>query len=351
MTQKTIEQLNQTATHRTNRQGAMLVLIAISMVILFVAAAFAIDVAYMHATRAELRTATDASARAASEALGRLQDTDAAIQAAIDVAALNQVAGKPLLLRPEDVILGTHTIQSNGRFVFTPGADPITSIQVRGNRTADSLSGPVPLFFGPMLGRTNFEPRQISTASRLDRDIALVLDVSGSMRNFGRFNALRSALTVFLNELEALPQEEVVSLAVYNDRARRVQPMTRDLSLIQEAFNRESPRGFTAIGRALRAGIQSIKDDPQSRPFAFREIILMTDGNHNTGVNPRDVVSEAIDLNIVVHTITFSSGANRRLMREVAEATGGSHLHADTNAELIEKFREIALQVPVILID
>ena len=333
------------------RQGAMIPLVVVAMIILFVAAAFAIDVAYMHATRAELRTATDAAARAASEALGRLQDSDAAIQAAIDVAALNTVAGRPLQIRPEDVVLGTHTIQSNGKFVFTEGAEPITTIRVFGNRDEGSLSGPVPLFFAPLLGQTTFQPREISTASRLDRDIALVLDVSGSMRNFGRFNALRNAITVFLLELDSLPQEEVVSLSVYNSTARRVQEMTSDLSLIRDAFDRERPGGFTAIGRAMEAGIASIVEDPASRPFAFKELILMTDGNHNTGVDPRDIVPDAIAANIIVHTITFSAGANQDLMREVAEATGGSHLHANTDEELIGVFREIALQVPVVLID
>ena len=171
------------------------------------------------------------------------------------------------------------------------------------------------------------------------------------MRNFGRFDALRNALTVFLLELDGLPQEEVVSLSVYNSVARRVQPMTSDLALIRQAFDREVPGGFTAIGRALEAGIASINEDPESRPFAFRELILMTDGNHNTGADPLTIVPDAIASNIIVHTITFSSGANQGLMQQVAEATGGSHLHANTNEELIEVFREIALQVPVVLID
>ncbi len=77
----------------------------------------------------------------------------------------------------------------------------------------------------------------------------------------------------------------------------------------------------------------------------------MTDGNHNTGINPLQVVPDAVAAHVVVHTITFSQGANQGLMRQVAERTGGSHLHADTNEELTEVFREIALQIPILLID
>ncbi len=335
----------------SQRQGAMMVLVAVLLVILFVAAAFAIDIAYMHATRAELRTATDAAARAASEALGRLQDTDAAIQAAIDIAAENRVANKPLELARADIVLGNHTILPDGSFQFNEGLQPFTSIQVRGRRVEGSPSGPVPLFFGPLLGVTEFEPVQFATASRLDRDIALVLDVSGSMGNFGRFEALQNALNVFLVELQNMPGEEVVSLSVYNHNARRVQAMTPNLILISDAFEDESPGGYTAIGRGMQAGLDSIKKDVLSRPFAFKELIVMTDGNHNTGVSPLSIVPDAVKENVIVHTITFSEGANQTLMEQVAEEGNGLFLHAETNEELIDVFREVALQIPVVLID
>jgi Flp pilus assembly protein TadG len=55
-------------TRNTDRKGAMLVLVAITMILLVIAAAFSIDVAYMQLTRTELRTSTDAAARAATEA-------------------------------------------------------------------------------------------------------------------------------------------------------------------------------------------------------------------------------------------------------------------------------------------
>ena len=329
----------------------MLVMIVVTLVIMFVAAAFAIDIAFMHATRAELRTATDAAARAGSEALGRLQDNEAAIQAAIAIAAQNEVAGQPLLLDRNDIQIGSHQKLANGKFEFVEGGFPVNTIRVVGKRTQGSPSGPVPLFFGPLLGVTEFEPVQQATASRLDRDIALVLDVSGSMRNFGRFEALSNALTVFLSELDGLPQDEFVSLSVYNQSARNLVEMTDDLQSIQEAFDDQTPGGFTAIGRGLNVGLDSIESDPNSRPFAFKELILMTDGNHNTGINPIDVVPRAVSMGVIVHTITFSRGANQQLMRDVAAAAQGTHLHAETDQQLIEAFREIALQLPVILID
>ena len=47
----------------------MLPYVAVVMIVLFVAATFAIDIASIHVARSELRTATDAAAKAAVEAL------------------------------------------------------------------------------------------------------------------------------------------------------------------------------------------------------------------------------------------------------------------------------------------
>jgi len=62
-----------------NREGAMLLFVAVLMVFIFVAVTIGVDVARMHLTRAELQAATDASARAGVEALGRTQNEQAGI--------------------------------------------------------------------------------------------------------------------------------------------------------------------------------------------------------------------------------------------------------------------------------
>ena len=58
---------------RVQRHGAVLPLVAVAIVLLFVVAVFSVDIARIHVTRSELRTATDAAARAAVEALGRTE--------------------------------------------------------------------------------------------------------------------------------------------------------------------------------------------------------------------------------------------------------------------------------------
>lgn len=328
----------------------MLVLIVTAIIILFVAAAISIDVAYMHVTRAELRTATDAAARAGVEALGRTQNVNAARQAAINFAARNSVAGAPLHLTASDIEIGATTGGNNSKFTFQPNAAPPTAMRVTGRRTADSPSGAITLFFGPMFGQTDFQPIQSATAARLDIDIALVLDVSGSMGDQNRFPGLVNAVDVFIDELEQTPQEERCSMSVYSSDARKEIAMTTNLQSINQRLSQFTPNGATAIGRGMQVGLTTF-GDPQARPFALRAMIVMTDGNHNTGIHPSNVVPSARQQNVTVHTITFSSGANQATMRQVAQAGGGIHIHANSNAQLIDAFREIARQLSVLLIE
>ena len=333
------------------QRGAMLVMIAVTMVILFVAAAFCVDIAYMHMVRAELRTVCDASARAGAEALSRTQDENAAIQAAINIAAQNSVAGREFTLTAADIEIGTHAIQPDGSFEFIPGGEPRNAIRVLASKTEGSPSGSVPLFFGPMFGRSTFQPQQTATACQLDRDIALVLDVSGSMSAPGRLKGLINAVLVFVNELLGTEIEELVSLTIYSSNSSKLIPLTDDLVAIGGTAKKFKADGRTAIGLGLRDGIDSVLNDPEARQFAAKTVILMTDGNHNTGVSPLNVADEAAAAGVVVHTITFGGGANQNLMQEVAQKTGGIHLHANNNNQLIDAFKTIALQLPVVLID
>lgn len=329
----------------------MLPYVAVVIIVLFIAAAFAIDIASMHVVRSELRTATDGAARAAVEALGREQSRDAAIAAALRVAEANNVAGTGLQLDVSKIQLGSSGQNPDGSFFFNEEATPLNAARVTGERTDSSPGGAVGLFFGQIFGVSEFQPVQTATATRLDRDIALVLDVSGSMRNHGRIEGLRNALDVFLTELDQTSQKERLSLTVYSTQERKVQELTSDLQLIRDAFAREIPEGFTAIGAGLSAGIDSVANDPGARPFALKSVIVMTDGKQNRGTSPDLVVGQAVAAGVVVHTITFSEGANQALMRDVADEGNGIHLHAEDDDELLESFKTIANQLQVLLIE
>ena len=59
------------------------------------------------------------------------------------------------------------------------------------------------------------------------------------------------------------------------------------------------------------------------------------------------VAPEALQHDIVIHTVTFGDGADQQEMQAVAAATGGNFYHAPDAATLQEVFEEIALTLPV----
>lgn len=356
------------------RRGAILVLIAVCLPVILIVAAFSVDVAYMQLTRTELQIATDAAARAGGRTLSITQDLAAARAAAIQAAANNTVAGESLLLLDSDVEFGASTRALSGRYVFDPTVltDEINSVKIKGDRTMASASGPIPLMFSAIPGHKNFEPRKTAVSTQLDRDIALVLDRSGSMTRSSanvylgwtsnqpvptgcRFNDLRVAVDAFMAELASTPQDELVSLATFAtgatldiDLSANTAPVTAHLTALAAAF----PGGSTAIGDGMDDGMQALLHPSKARRFAVKTIVVMTDGQHNNGSNPEDVALLVHQNHgAIVHTVTFGDGADITRMQLTAQNGGGKHYHATDAASLTAAFQEIARNLPTLLTD
>ncbi|MGB7342745.1 MAG: vWA domain-containing protein [Pirellulaceae bacterium] len=329
------------------RKGAMLVLIAIMLIAFMATVAFTVDVAHMHLTRTQLRTATDAASKAAAIELSITQDRDLAIARGQAIAAQNTVAADPLLLDPVDFEFGHAEAGVSGKFVFDPSQFPTNSVRVNGRRTSGSPSGPVPLFFGNIMGVQFFEPTIDSAATYIERDIVLVVDRSGSMQG-QKFADLVSAIGVFTATLGETSVEERVGLASYNDTATADVPLTTDLNQISTTMASLPVGGFTSISRGMSAG-KSLMDASRGSEFVERTFIVMTDGRHNRGPEPRTVATALAAEGVQIHTITFGADADQPRMREVAQIGGGEHFHALTGDQLRDIYREIALTLSTVM--
>ena len=325
----------------------MMVLIAVLMIAFMVSVAFSIDVAMMHLARAELRAATDAAARAAASELSTSFDTASAIRRGQEIAAENTVHSEPLLLAAGDFEFGRSEEERSGKFAFDSAGLPRNSVRVDGRRTVGSPSGPVTLFFGNLFGVPFFEPQTQATATYLERDVVLVVDRSGSMAG-QKFADLVAAIDTFIATLDTTPVQERVGLASYNDRASEDVQMTDELTDIAAGMRSMRVGGFTSISRGMRAG-QNILDASDRRDFVERTFIVMTDGRHNRGPEPRDAALDLANDGVTIHTITFGGDADRPRMQEVAAIGGGRHFHADDGAELEAIYREIALTLSTMM--
>lgn len=339
-----------------DRAGAMLVLVVLTLPVVLAFSAFAVNIAYMQLTRTELRTASDAAARAASRTLSLTQDVNAARAAAVDAASRNLVAGTPMTLRDTDVVFGSSEPDIAGRYDFTAQSDTsnkLTGVRVNANRTAGSADGSIPLLFQGIFDAGTFEPVRETVASHTDRDVFLILDRSGSMTTAtpggNRWKDLRKAVRAFVKILRKTPQSEQVGLATYSTAASLDEKLSKSYNKLLNKVDNASVSGWTAIGEGMKKGISGLEDPATARPIAAKTLVVMTDGRHNRGVNPDVIAMDARSRNITVHTITFSAGANQTLMKEVARVGGGKHWHADDQDELVHVFEEVANNLPTLI--
>lgn len=362
----------------------MLPLVAALIPMLLILASFAINLAYMELTRAELRIASDAATRAGGYTLMTTGDTAAARAAARDGASRNRVGGRPTQLADSDIVFGvSRRTALKQRYTFTPGATPPNAVSVNARRDIRSLTGAVSLIM-PTFGAVNqFGPAQVAVSTQVEVDVALVLDKSGSMA-YGdlessetmaaagqapasapagwkfcdpappgsRWIDLTKAVRAFLDSMASSPQQENVSLVTYSDVAKREESLTGDYTTIPPALDKYTAQfcmGYTNIHDGIAEGVRSLTDPSRSRPWAVKVLIVLTDGRRTAGADPVVAASEAFNQGIAVYAVTFAKEADQALMLQVASAGGGMHYHAATGDELLQLFRGVAGRLPTLL--
>lgn len=365
---------------RHQRRGVMVVLFAVCLPVLLILSAFCINLAYMELTRTELRVATDATARAAGRRLALSGNTSMAIAEGKEAASRNLVAGQAFSLADSDFEFGKSVRTGAARYGFDPATSSVNAVRVEGKRTAGSVAGAAPLFFSRILGIDDFEATQNGTSTQVELDIAIVLDRSGSMAyaddeatpttvyyppasaqadwEFGdeappdaRWRDTVAGVQAFLSELNSSPQQEQISLTTYSDNATVDLELTTDHSEVMEALDDRTESfdsGATNIGSGIEAGLNTLSSGP-ARPWAAKVVIVLTDGNHNTGKDPESASAEAASQGVAVFTITFSDEASQGRMESAARKGKGQHFHASSASDLIMAFREVANTLPTLL--
>ncbi|MCK6456140.1 MAG: VWA domain-containing protein [Phycisphaerae bacterium] len=148
-------------------------------------AAIAIDSGLLFNARAELQRAADASAlAAAAQLVSGSSALSAAREEAARFAALNRVQGlAPYVNGDQDVVFG-HAALNGTRYEFQPNVQPYDAVQVTVKRDgSDSLHPGIDLTFAQAIFLGDAEVQATATAMLVPRDIAIVIDLSGSMND------------------------------------------------------------------------------------------------------------------------------------------------------------------------
>jgi Ca-activated chloride channel homolog len=182
-----------------------------------------------------------------------------------------------------------------------------------------------------------------------------VLDVSGSMDG-ERLDSLKSSLVVLTGVDESLTGQfarfrdrERVTLITFSDQVQDQQTFEikladpSSLGVVQEFANGLHADGRTAIYDSLRLAYEQALADQQAEPDRYYTIVLMSDGENNTGQSLGDFLrfysSQPGAQNIKTFAILFGE-ADEKEMTELVEATGGRLFDAK-NTPLETIFKQI----------
>ena len=203
--------------------------------------------------------------------------------------------------------------------------------------------------------------------------IQMVVDTSSSMqdtdlsprgRQMMRLDVVKEMFRRFVtgdDELPGRPNDLVgmIRFALYPDS---VCPLTLDHDALLEVLDKTNiidrrDEDLTAIGDALALAVERLKDlkrtagSGEQYVITSRVIILLTDGENNAGmISPEQAGELAATQGIKVYTILAGTGRRRgwirqrvddRVLRQIAEGTGGKYFHARDRDSLAEVYAEI----------
>ena len=206
----------------------------------------------------------------------------------------------------------------------------------------------------------------VSTKTKKTRgiDIVMAIDVSASMLakdlKPNRLEALKNVAGKFI----ARRPNDRIGLVEYAGESYTRTPVTSDKNIIfnslKEIKYNTIITGGTAIGMGLATAVNRIKDSKAKSKI----IILLTDGVNNSGfIDPLTASELASEYGIKTYTIGLGSNGmalspvairngkikysriqveiDEKLLKEIAEGTGGKYFRATNNKKLEEIYAEI----------
>ena len=182
----------------------------------------------------------------------------------------------------------------------------------------------------------------------------IAVDASVSMNaddyDPNRLEAAKNAALTFLDILDAKADIGVVTFTGITFVKQR---MTNNLGDVKSAIRGIGieEAGGTSLGNALITATNLFEDNKKANV-----VILITDGQHNVGIDPREAIDYLNQNNVLVNTIGIGtseggeiveglSGVSRLdedTLKFIAEATNGEYFRAENQNQLENAFGSIA---------
>ena len=164
--------------------------------------------------------------------------------------------------------------------------------------------------------------------------VALLFDVSGSMRIADRMEEARQAARYVLGALRLSDGADEAAVFSFDMNLQSLQPFTVDAGAIETALSRVKPYGQTSLYDAIALTAQQVADTRPGDPHR-RAVVVFTDGVDTSSLmTPERVSSLASEIDVPVYVVTVVSPSEYEdravrsavpegALRTLAQWTGG----------------------------
>lgn len=192
--------------------------------------------------------------------------------------------------------------------------------------------------------REDDSPQTIAFFSNVDVPVAVGLVFDNSTSMLTRRAMVLAGAKAFADSSH--PEDEVFTI-VFNEHIRlglpANVPFTQNHMLVQASINRFQPGGMTALHDAVIAGLEHLHEATHQK----RVLVVLSDGDDNASQHSDDAMLErAARSDALIYTVStanlVSNVGNSRLMKKLAEASGGVAYTPRSEQHVVDAFREIA---------
>ncbi|MDR2110040.1 MAG: VWA domain-containing protein, partial [Spirochaetaceae bacterium] len=233
------------------------------------------------------------------------------------------------IIQPDEIRIDSYISQIDYNYP-SPDGEPVNVITA-----ADYKNGSAYIQIG-LMGRKE------SFTSLPPRNIAFVIDKSGSMSDYDKMDWVKDSFRVFADQVR---EQDFISLVVFDTAAKVLIPS-------QKIRNYQDKQEFIRVVNAVRAGGGTNVYDGMALGYAqvaanfsreyINRVICLTDGEHNSGgMGTHDILNLAESYNrrnITISTIALGASADIPLMVNTAIKGGGSSRFISDHATMVKTF-------------
>src|SRR5574341_36538 len=175
--------------------------------------------------------------------------------------------------------------------------------------------------------------------------VIFAIDVSGSMDASDiQPSRLEAAKVSIENFFEQQDSTVLIVLVAFSETAALIQSPTNEHDLLKNSIKRLEPLSGTAIGSAIEESLKAINEyynvdnNAHSDQYLPAVIILLTDGQSNSGTPTFEAVEKAVKEGIKIYTVGIgkksSISLDEQTLKEIAEKTDGKYYRVGNEQEL-----------------